>query len=406
MQTSKPLPYTSTWNLQINVALGVIRNTDKGLRLHNGFIHWRYASREVACGLLYFAVALIDRWIELVCGGKLIGLAIIQEPGSTISICLGLVYYLFGAVVLEIVTNPLYEAVKSVGLDRIQSVQHLKEIGRKEARRKQKLYWGTLWKFICFNGFGLAFASAFIWVYVNGQNAVILFFAYTFAYSGLLWFQYSKVFAGSSALGPLAIAFVVGVSTGFTLKFTLRELFWSDVIALGAATWTAGFLTFRMASLSAPPSDENETGQKFTHSQKAIGPSNDITAGRLSALFDDLERLPQSQKVPVRMPTGVAGEIFRILSKAQHSLKAAEIKAAFPYAYSIINRVLTGWERGDIVVEGVSMELMIGEKHDAHAVSRRVDGRLKIYVGMELARPGDLTSNLYNCQRQALLLLF
>jgi hypothetical protein len=97
---------------------------------------------------------------------------------------------------------------------------------------------------------------------------------------------------------------------------------------------------------------------------------------------------------------------LQILSRAQHSPKAAEIKAAFPYAYSIINRVLTGWERGDIVVEGVSMEHMVGDKYDVHAVSRRVDGRLKIYVGMELARPGDLTSNLYNYQRHALPLFF
>ena len=208
MQTSKPLPYTSTWNLQIKVALGVIRNTDKGLRLHNGFIHWRYSSREIACGILYFAVALIDRWTELVCGGKLIGLAIIKESGATISICLGLVYYLFGAVVLEIVTNPLYEAVKNVSFDRIQSVSHLKEVGRNEAIRKQKLYWGTLAKFICFNGFGLAFASAFIWVYIDDRNAIILFFAYTVAYSGLLWFQYNKIYAGSSALGPLCMAFI------------------------------------------------------------------------------------------------------------------------------------------------------------------------------------------------------
>ena len=61
MQASKPLPYTSTWNLQVNVALNTVRNTDKGLRLHNGFIHWRYASGEIACGIYTFSLPC---WID------------------------------------------------------------------------------------------------------------------------------------------------------------------------------------------------------------------------------------------------------------------------------------------------------------------------------------------------------
>ena len=402
MQTSKPLPYTSTWNLQINVALAALRNSDKGLRLHKGFIHWRYANKEIACGILYFLVALIDRWIELISGGTLIGPLIIEEPGSAFSVSFGLVYFLFSTLVIEVITNPVYDAIKNGSTDRIQSVQHLKGVGRKEAIRTQRLYWVTLGKFFCCNGLGVAFATVFIWTYVEQENGIIQFLGYVCAYTGLLWFQYNKVYAGSSALGPLSLSFVVGVAVGFTLRYVLPHLLWRNVITLSAATWTAGILTFRMAFHSTPEVDDPDTKQSLPHSQNAIGPSSHLNAQRVGALFDKLETLPLSQKLLLRMPNGIASEVFRVLSTSQHSVKAAEIKSAFPYAFSIINYILTGFERGDIVVEGVSLHHMVGQKYDVHAVSRKVDGRLKIYVGMELIQPGEWASNTFNCQTYVL----
>ena len=73
---------------------------------------------------LYFLLALLDRWIELICGGKLIGIAVIGNNNSRVSIGLALVYYLFGAVILDIVALPLYEAVGNVSQERIRSTQH------------------------------------------------------------------------------------------------------------------------------------------------------------------------------------------------------------------------------------------------------------------------------------------
>src|SRR5579859_2615645 len=102
MKTDKPLPYTSTWNLQIKVALNTLRSFDKGLRLHNAFIHWRHAKAEIACGMLYFLLALLDRWIELVCGGTLIGLQILGDNETRIAVGFGLVCYLIGAVLLDV----------------------------------------------------------------------------------------------------------------------------------------------------------------------------------------------------------------------------------------------------------------------------------------------------------------
>lgn len=46
--TPLPMPYSSTWNMQIKVALDTLRQMQTGLRLHNAFIHWRQAGDEVS----------------------------------------------------------------------------------------------------------------------------------------------------------------------------------------------------------------------------------------------------------------------------------------------------------------------------------------------------------------------
>lgn len=94
--TKRPIPYSSTWNLETQVALESMQQSQKGIRLHNSFIHWRTARDEIHCGILYFLVALMDRWLDLVRGGKLIGLSTALKTTLRLSIGFGLAYYLIG----------------------------------------------------------------------------------------------------------------------------------------------------------------------------------------------------------------------------------------------------------------------------------------------------------------------
>jgi len=397
----KPLPYSSTWNLQINVAVAALRTSDKGLRLHNAFVHWRFANIEIACGVMYFILALLDRWIELFCKGELVGLLILGESGSRIAIGFSLVYYLFAAFILDFYAVPLYTNINKGCDEKIRSSTHLNEVAQEDARIKRRLYWGTLCKFYGLQLWGLAFCSAMIWTFVKSQEATILFVAYSFSYTGLLWFQYNKIFALSDSVLPLFIAIVVGFSFGLPLRLLGTDYYWKDVLALGVATWTAGTLTFRAVELAAPKFEEFEdNNQKFTksrhivaHSQKAIGPHSDISGSTLSDIFDELERLPKSEILAIKTPGAIASEVLQILTSAKHAPKALEIKAAFPHAFDLLNHIIVGWDTGEVTVFGVSMEHMVGPKRDICAVSRKVDRRLKIYIGMEL-QGRDWMSNL------------
>ena len=391
MQANKPLPYTSTWNLQIKVALNTLRSFDKGLRLHNGFIHWRHGRAEIAYGTLYFLLALLDRWIELFCGGRLIGLIVLDNNKSRVAVGLGLVYYLFGAVALDIKVHPLYDAVQKVSLERLQSAAHLKDVAQQDARNKQKLYWGTLIKFLFIHAWGLAFTTAFFWAYVEGSEATILLLSYLVAYTGLLWFQYNKVFTGPGALRPLVIAVVLGFAVGVPLRLLRPGVFWNDVFALGIADWTAGILTFLEIKLYATPFKDEDTS-----SQKAIGPHNDVSTQQLDTLFDDLDRLPARERFVIKSPSQIGNEVLQILTAAKHAPKALELKVAFPGAFALLDQIIVSWDTQETVVEGVSPRYMIGRHHDVYAVSRKVDKQLKIFVGVD--SQGGWTNNLeINC---------
>ncbi|KAL5344247.1 hypothetical protein ACLOAV_010817 [Pseudogymnoascus australis] len=114
----KPVPFSSTWNVQSKVALKQLGETQRGIRFHNGFFHWRQAGDEVGCTILYFVIALLDKWIALIGGWQSING---QESGNEqlgftstdtefrYAIGFGIAYYLIGAVLLDYNAQKLNE---------------------------------------------------------------------------------------------------------------------------------------------------------------------------------------------------------------------------------------------------------------------------------------------------------
>jgi hypothetical protein len=221
------------------------------------------------------------------------------------------------------------------------------------------------------------------------------------AYTGLLWFQYNKVFAGPSALPPTAFAVLIGFAIGIPLRILRPTIFWNDVFALGVATWTAGILTFRTVNLSAPKFSEVDEDKRICHSQKSIGPHNDITSEKLDSLFNELESLPANERFSIKPPGTIASEVMQILTAAKHSPKALELKAAFPLSFALLDQIIISWDTGETIVEGVSSRHMIGQHHDVCAVSRKLDNKqLKIFVIVD-SSPGMAGNLEVNCHAYA-----
>lgn len=380
----KPLPYSSTWNGQIKVALQSLRASDKGLRLHNGFVHWRYAKAEIAYGFMYFIIALLDRWIELFCGGNLIGIAVLDDGSARVSMGFSLMYYLSAAYILDLHAADLYANVNVSSTSRITSPLHLDDILRKDVRRRNRLYWSKFGSVFAFHLWGLALCVSIVWAYVENEQAVFLFFAYGLAYFGLLWFQYNKVFALDAAIKPLLFGILIGFLIGIPLRKLRPDAWYNDVLALGIATWTAALLTFGSLDLSPARFQEYSDITLPTYSQKSIGPVDRRLNQRLSDLFDELEKLPKPEVLEIKMPGPVAEGVLQKLSRGKASPKSDEVKAAFPRSFDLLNQIIVSWDSGATRVYGVSLERMVGPKHDVCAISRKVGAGLKIFVGMQL----------------------
>jgi hypothetical protein len=381
MHAEQSLPYTTTWNLQTKVGLTTLQGFDKGIRLHNAFIHWRYAKAEIAYGTLYFLLALLDRWIELICGGRLIGLAVIRDNPTRIAIGLGLVYYLFGAVALDMRIAPLWDAVKNVSVERLGSASHLNQVAKQDARNLRRLYWSTLRGFLYIHVWGLAFVVGFFWTYAAEGVATALLLLYLLAYTGLLWFQYNKVFIGTEGYKAALIAVLLGFSIGLPLRFLQPTIFWNDVLALGVACWTAGILSFASVNLRAPHFEECDDAST-THAQRAIGPHNQLSSSRLDRLFDELEALPDVHKLPITLSKPLGRDILAILVGAKHTSRSLELRTAFPDAFTLLDSITVALDTGEIIVCGVAGSQLMGPDFDLGAISRKVDKHLKIYVGL------------------------
>lgn len=105
-RTEIPLPYSRTWNLQLKAAIDTMEDMQKGLKMHNAFLHWRHTGADVWCGILYFIIALMDKWTALLTGEALVGLSTASSSEFRLAVGFGLGYYLSGAVILYAVSQP------------------------------------------------------------------------------------------------------------------------------------------------------------------------------------------------------------------------------------------------------------------------------------------------------------
>jgi len=181
--TPLPIPFSSTWNMQTKVALQTLKQLQTGIRLHNAFIHWRQAGDEVGCSLLYFIVALLDKWTALLAGGKLLGLSA-QNPKYRMPVGFALAYYLIGAVLLDFNAAKLHKMTAHGQNMLIGDVSSISEAVKREVTARRTLYWTMLGRYLLFHVWSLAISSSLLWVFNSSRDSTILFIAYVGAYTG------------------------------------------------------------------------------------------------------------------------------------------------------------------------------------------------------------------------------
>ncbi|EHK96797.1 hypothetical protein M7I_7505 [Glarea lozoyensis 74030] len=209
--------YSPTWNLQCKAAVCTLQDMQKGVKLHNAFVHWRNAGDELWGGVLYFVIALLDKWVALLSGGSIVGLSDASSEKFRLAVGFGLAYYLIGAVSLDGVSQPLWQLAQK-NLDQgITSLEFLRQAAINDASAKRVLYWKYFLRFFFMHVWGLAFSSALMWTFDNSRDGTIMYMAYVGAYMGLLWYQYNRIFTGPLAFKEPLVAVAVGLTNRYVL---------------------------------------------------------------------------------------------------------------------------------------------------------------------------------------------
>ncbi|KAJ6157378.1 hypothetical protein N7470_004970 [Penicillium chermesinum] len=386
----RPIPFSSGWNIQTKVALDTLRSSQKGLRLHNAFIHWRQSSQEIGCGVLYFVLALLDKWITLLCGDHLLALTGSLTDRNRKAVGFALAYYLIGAVLIDTKAQELHTAIGGNKPSAVKVSKDIHASQKRDVQFRRKVYWRTLFKFLLWHVWSLALSTTLLWIFQESEEAMIEFFAYIIAYTGLIWYQYTKIFTGPHALKPLLVGLCVGLPVGISLKLTLPQFPYSEVIGLGAATWTVAILALFNSRMGMPPKIDSlvELGKTF-HAFTTPWSDPEWSQQELQSFFDRLSLLAYDCRYRIDATGHPAVEIKSILRNRKEELR---IQEAFPNSRDIVESAIFLWENGEIEIEIVPSGCL-GPSIQALASSSGKQLHLAVSLGGVSNRGSQITAN-------------
>lgn len=394
-RTQMPLPYSPTWNLTLKAGLENITNMQKGLKLHSSFLHWRHTGADVWSGILYFVVALLDKWAALVSGGALVGLSAAGTEEFRLAVGFGLCYYLIGAVSLDAVSQPLWIAANENTVQAITSVEFLRQATKNDAKARRRLYWTNLAKFFFLHIWGVSVTAALMWTFDAARSAMIMYLAYVGAYTGLLWYQYNKIYVGNNGAKCLAVASILGLPAGIALHVKLPEYPYSGVAALAFGTWIAGLYSLTMcrigwdnpfksksaqSSISSDSMTKEKPSAQYSHS--SLEPAPELSQATLTKMFESIRSLSADQKFTLDPSQHPGARVVEHIVREAKIRKASTVESAFQSAQHILQQATQLWSSGKTVVELVGARHFPSSEPKLKTLTEIVDGRVHIFVAL------------------------
>lgn len=398
--TWMPLAYSTTWNLTLKAGMENMTNMQKGLKLHSAFLHWRSTGKDIWSGLLYFVVALLDKWSALFTGGGMVGLSAASSEEFRLGVGFGLCYYLVGAVSLDTVSQPLWTAANEKLNKPITSLQSLNEANAADRHARRKLYWRSLTKFFFLHLWGAAFFAALMWTFQASQNDAIMFLAYVGAYLGLLLYQYNKIFCGMDGAKPLAVAAIVGFPVGIALRKCLPTFAYGGIVSLAVATWTAAIYSLWVANIGMPTFFDRKSAYKSvaggdaismapTYSVSTLKPQPDLSQATLAQMFESFRALSVEDRYTLDPAKHPGKRILELLSVSERSRTPPVLRASFHSAQKIVDLAAQTWLSGEILIELVSSRHRVSGDVKLRSISRRTGDALHIVVVLGPDRVND-----------------
>jgi len=252
-----------------------------------------------------------------------------------------------------------------------------------------------------------------MWTFDDSMDAMIMYLAYVGAYSGLLFYQYNKIFCGTNAAKCLALASILGLPAGIALHKQLPEWGYSGVAALGFATWIAGFhslyvtnigvpemFKFRSSGSSIPGNNADPKESPSFYSCSSLEPYPDLSQSTLAKSFDTVQGLQPDQRFRLKPSEHPGARVLEFLVHRSKAHRSEILDNAFPLAQQMIERTVELWSCGNTIVELVGARQFPRGEQQLRSISRKSDGQVHLLVALGAHLDHDeLTTDIHRNSR-------
>ncbi|KAG9880485.1 glycosyltransferase family 4 protein, partial [Aureobasidium melanogenum] len=179
-----PAIYTTTWFVQLELAFANQRQLMRGLKEHSQFITFRYSKYDLGQNVGLFLGALMDRWIDLVMSSRRPEIVTYFDDRARYGICFGVLYFLFGAVAVDLVLQKYWPLTIELPNHKIADLEVYAEAKVDQQRARNKHYRSALAELLTYLAIDFGILTILLWAFVIDHRSIILYFLYISGYTG------------------------------------------------------------------------------------------------------------------------------------------------------------------------------------------------------------------------------
>ncbi|KAI7265048.1 glycosyltransferase family 4 protein [Hortaea werneckii] len=123
-----PELFTTTWFVQLELALDNQRQSMRGLKEHSSFINYRYSRYDLGQNVGLFLAALLDRLVSVVMSARGHEPTAFNNPRNRYAICFALLHFLGGALAVDVVLQRCWGAISVMSNEKLGGVDDLNRV--------------------------------------------------------------------------------------------------------------------------------------------------------------------------------------------------------------------------------------------------------------------------------------
>ncbi|KAG9623282.1 glycosyltransferase family 4 protein, partial [Aureobasidium melanogenum] len=166
-----PAIYTTTWFVQLELAFANQRQLMRGLKEHSQFITFRYSKYDLGQNVGLFLGALMDRWIDLVMSARRPEIVTYFDNRARYGICFGVLYFLFGAVAVDLVLQKYWPLTIELPNHKIADLEVYAAAKVNQQRARNKHYRSALMELLTYLAIDFGILTILLWVFAIQEYA-------------------------------------------------------------------------------------------------------------------------------------------------------------------------------------------------------------------------------------------